>query len=158
MSRRTWYRVGLAVIVGGALVVGLWAQLAPRSFFDDFPGWGRAWVIVDGPYNEHLVRDVGGLNLALALVALIAMARPTPLLVATAAGAALVFGAPHLLYHLVNLQGLDGPDRAGIIASLGVAVIVPVALLVGVWSDRLSRTPPGQWPPRPGPAPPDAAG
>ena len=44
-------------------------RVAPKSFYEDFPGAGRVWVAVDGPYNEHLVRDVGSLNLALAFVA-----------------------------------------------------------------------------------------
>ncbi len=58
----------LAVIAIGYAGVGAWAALAPRSFYDDFPGGGRHWVAVDGPFNEHLVRDVGTLNLALAAV------------------------------------------------------------------------------------------
>ena len=37
----------------------------PAAFYDDFPGLGRMWVAPDGPYNQHLVRDVGELNLAL---------------------------------------------------------------------------------------------
>ena len=57
-------QVALVVIAGGTGVVGLWATASPESFYDDFPGMGRVWVAVDGPYNEHLVRDVGGLNLA----------------------------------------------------------------------------------------------
>ena len=41
-----------------ALVVGVWALVLPRSFYDDFPAAGRHWVSALGPYNEHLVRDV----------------------------------------------------------------------------------------------------
>ena len=41
-------------------------ELRAAPFYDDFPGLGRSWVAADGPYNEHLVRDVGALNLALA--------------------------------------------------------------------------------------------
>ena len=47
----------MLVVVGGS--TGLWATLSPRSFYDEFPGGGRAWVAADGPYNEHLVRDFG---------------------------------------------------------------------------------------------------
>lgn len=130
MNRTTWYRIGLAVIFLGSVVVGFWALAAPESFYDDFPGSGRAWISVDGPYNEHLIRDVGGLNLALALVALVALVRPEPLLVAAAAGAALMFGAPHLLYHVVNLDLLDSTDQVGIVVSLTIAVIAPLALLI----------------------------
>ncbi|MGI9601586.1 MAG: hypothetical protein ACR2QE_06865 [Acidimicrobiales bacterium] len=141
MTRTTWHRLGLLVIFGGSVVVGFWAQLAPQSFYDSFPGAGRVWIAIDGPYNEHLLRDVGGLNLALALVAFVAMLRPEPLLVATAAGAALVFGAPHLLYHLANLDTLDTGDQVGLIVSLGVAVVVPVALLIDVARNTDLRQP-----------------
>ncbi|MDH3707744.1 MAG: hypothetical protein OES57_16885 [Acidimicrobiia bacterium] len=130
MSRTTWHRIGLAVIFISSVSVGAWAQLAPQSFYDDFPGGGRVWIAVDGPYNEHLIRDVGGLNLALALVALVAIVRPEPLLVAAAAGAALIFGAPHLLYHLLNLDVLETADQVGVVVSLVGAVIVPLALLI----------------------------
>ena len=61
-------RLILGYLAVTSLLVGVWAQFAPRSFYDDFPGLGRVWVRVDGPFNEHLVRDVGGLNLALAAV------------------------------------------------------------------------------------------
>src|SRR3954452_21157003 len=71
--RERWLRVVLALMVVSSAVVGFWAQLAPRSFYDDFPGGGQHWVSVDGPYNEHLVRDVGGLNLALPVAALVAL-------------------------------------------------------------------------------------
>ena len=52
-------QLAVAVIAAGSAVIGGWAQLFPRSFYDDFPGLGRAWVAMDGPFNEHLVRDVG---------------------------------------------------------------------------------------------------
>lgn len=54
-----------------SLIVGLWAQFFPQEFYDHFPGLG-VWVAGDGPYNEHLIRDVGGLNLALTTLAVLA--------------------------------------------------------------------------------------
>src|SRR3712207_8980589 len=51
----------------------MWQMFWPESFFRDFPGWGRHWVSVDGPYNEHLLRDVGQGNLAFGVVALVAL-------------------------------------------------------------------------------------
>ena len=60
--RDTTTRVLLIIVGIGNAVVGLWAAVAPQSFYDDFPGAGRHWVAVDGPYNEHLVRDVGVLT------------------------------------------------------------------------------------------------
>ena len=59
----TLRRVGLGLLAVSAAIVGFWAEFAPKSFYDDFPGGGHHWVRVDGPYNQHLVRDVGQWNL-----------------------------------------------------------------------------------------------
>ena len=36
-------RVLLLIILVGNAVVGLWAAIAPQSFYDSFPGGGRAY-------------------------------------------------------------------------------------------------------------------
>ena len=121
----------LLVIVGvGNAVVGFWAALAPHSFFDDFPGAGRHWVAVDGPFNEHLVRDVGTLNLALAAVALAALLRSSRYLVQVLAGAELVYTLPHLLYLAAHLDLFDTSDKVTLMVSLGITVLAPIALLL----------------------------
>lgn len=116
-------RIALVVIAGGSAVVGVWAQVFPSSFYDDFPGWGRVWVAVDGPYNEHLVRDVGGLNLALATVAIIALVTSSTLVGRAAGAAALVFGLPHLAYHVTHLDPFSTADGVGIVVSLLIAAL-----------------------------------
>ena len=121
----------LLIVVGiGNAMVGLWAALAPQSFYDDFPGAGRHWVAVDGPYNEHLVRDVGVLNLALAAVVLAVLLRPERYFVMVVAAAELVYTAPHFLYHLFHLDVYDASDKVGMVVSLGVTVLAPIALLL----------------------------
>lgn len=127
---------GLLVLLVGALLVGGWALLAPTSFHADFPGFGRSWVAPDGPYNEHLVRDVGALNLALAAVtawALVTMRRP---LVQAAAVLALVWGVPHLGYHLGHLGGYPTGDAVGIALSLTVPLIAAAGVLVAARRQR----------------------
>ncbi len=121
--------VGLAYLAGTAFLVGAWAQLAPRSFYDDFPGVRRFWVSLDGPYNEHLVRDVGGLNLSLALltVAAVMVARSgLPLL---AALCWLVFGLPHLAYHLLHLEPFEPVDAVAQAIAVSTQVLVPTWIL-----------------------------
>lgn len=129
MTHRTWMRVALAYLILVALQIGLWAQFAPRSFYDDFPGLGRAWVSVDGPYNEHLVRDVGGLYLAMAALLVAAAVRLTRTLVTLAGIAALVSGVPHLVYHVINTDGLSRGDTAASLTGLAAFALIPVALL-----------------------------
>jgi len=125
-----WVRAALAVLVVFALPVGVWQQLFPRSFYTDFPGFGRVWVSVDGPYNEHLIRDVGGGTLALAVVALIALVRPTRALVGAAAVATLVAQVPHTIYHLGHLALLPTPlDRLLHVLLLPLLVLVGAVLL-----------------------------
>lgn len=116
-------RIALLVLAGGSLVVGLWAQAFPRSFYDDFPGLGRVWVAVDGPYNEHLVRDVGGLNLGLAFVAVLALVTGSVLVARAAGGAALLFGVPHLVYHASHLDPFDAVDTVALLGSLTMAAL-----------------------------------
>lgn len=120
----------LAYLTFAGLLVGVWAAFFPRSFADDFPGFGRVWVAVDGPYNEHLVRDVGQLSLGLALVSLAAAVTMQPLLVRVGAAAWLVNAVPHLVYHLRHLEALEPFDQVGEIVSLALLVLIPVVVLV----------------------------
>lgn len=132
MSARTSTKVRalLAVLAAGFLVVGAWAQLAPRSFYDDFPGGGRHWVAADGPFNEHLVRDVGGLNLALLVVTALAALTMSRALVRVACAATLVYAIPHLAYHASHLDLYDTADKVGNVTALSVDVVLPLAILV----------------------------
>lgn len=118
-------RAALGVMALGALVLGVWALGAPASFYDSFPGFGRFWVSVDGPYNEHLVRDVGSLNLALFTVtgaAFVLVGNRALVLTAAAANAA--FAVPHLLYHFGHRHDLVAPgDQVGELASLLLVVV-----------------------------------
>jgi hypothetical protein len=123
-------RIALGALAAAAATVGAWALLAPRSFYGDFP-FGRAWVAVDGPFNEHLIRDVGALNLGLAVVVAVAAYRAEAALVRLAAISALVVGIPHLLYHTLHLDGLTPFDAAMNVVTLGLGVVVPAWL---AWS------------------------
>ena len=122
-------RAVLVYLTLAGLLVGVWATLFPRSFYDDFPGFGRVWIAVDGPMNEHLVRDVGQLNLAVALVSLVAALTMTTLLVRVAAAAWLVNAVPHFVYHLRHLDAYETVDKVGNIASLALLVALPAIVL-----------------------------
>jgi hypothetical protein len=137
MTYPRWIRIALAYLGLLSLEIGVWAQFAPRSFYDHFPGLGRAWVSVDGPYNEHLVRDVGGLNLGLAavlIVAFVTLSRPT---IIAAAAATLLYGVPHLIYHIANTDGLDGGDVAVSLGGLALFAALPIALIALVAGRRI---------------------
>lgn len=67
----------MVVLALTAATVGVWAAGFPRSFHADFPLPGRGWIAGLGPYHEHLIRDVGGLYLALLVLSVPAWRRPT---------------------------------------------------------------------------------
>ena len=121
-------RAGLLGLVVVAAGVGPWALVAPRWFFDSFPGAGRSWVAVDGPYNEHLVRDVGALCCALLALTVVALVGPERLLVRATGLIWLMFVLPHLGYHVARLALLVGADRLLNALALAAVVVVAAAL------------------------------
>ncbi|GAA4544625.1 hypothetical protein GCM10023192_55570 [Amycolatopsis samaneae] len=110
--------------------VGVWPLVAPMGFYQDFPGFRRGWVAMDGPFNEHLLRDFGGLNLALAVVLVGAAVIGTTATARLAGVAALLFGVPHFAYHLVHLVHFDSVDRILIVATTGLGALVPLVLIL----------------------------
>jgi hypothetical protein len=133
MTPRNITRVALAILGLIGLQVGLWAAFAPRSFYDDFPGAGRIWVAVDGPFNEHLIRDVGELNLALAVVAIVGFVTLNRMVVLAAGGAWLAYGVPHLVYHLRHLEPLANSDQFTVPLSLAITVVLAAVVLWTAW-------------------------
>jgi hypothetical protein len=89
------------------------------------------WVSVDGPYNEHLLRDLGGASLAIAVLVAFALARPSAGLVRAVAGAFLVSQVPHFLYHAAHLNLLSTDlDRVLQTMSLTLTVAIPLLVLL----------------------------
>jgi hypothetical protein len=103
---RSAVRILLAWFAFFGLSSGLWQFVAPRSFYDDFPGLGRHWVDVDGPFNEHLMRDIGQGNLAFGVVALVALLTGGVWLARATGLAAVVANLPHHAYHQVHVEVL----------------------------------------------------
>jgi hypothetical protein len=125
-------RILLWILVVLGLYVGLWATLFPASFYESFPGPFGAWVAADGPYNEHLVRDVGTFNLGLAVASAAATRyrdRGPGLVVALAW---IVYSVPHLGYHLQHLSGLPVVDAVAQVVALSSTAVLAVPLLLPV--------------------------
>lgn len=135
----TWLRLGISFLAILTLSVGVGALLVPRSFYDDFPAAGRGWVSALGPYNEHLVRDFGALNLALGVLLALAAIVLERWLVRAALAAYLVYALPHLAFHATELDALPPLDNLLNLISLGLAVLLPLVLLAGTRGDRRDR-------------------
>ncbi|NYD71020.1 hypothetical protein [Herbiconiux flava] len=133
-----WVLTALAAAIGG------WSMIWPAQWYATFPdgvadGMLGQWILADGPFNEHLIRDVGAMYLALAGAGVVA-ALSTSVTAMRAVGVAwIVFSAPHLFYHLLHLHGLDAVDAVVEPISLALTVVLPVPLLFPARSRPRSR-------------------
>ena len=138
-TRERFTRILLGITGAASLWIGIWAGFFPRSFYDNFPGTSHPWVSPDGPFNEHLIRDVGWYNLAIALVCVIAAVTLARAAVGAAAGAVLVSGVPHLAYHVAHLDIFRTSDQIGEVVSLAAAPISALIVLgLTFWPSRTS--------------------
>ena len=132
-------RYGLIAVAVGQASTGLWALVAPRSFYGDFPAGRGGWVSATGPYNEHMTVDYGALSLALVAVLLAAAVVLERRLVLAAAGGYLVWSIPHFVYHAFTLDIYGTGDAIGNMVTLGATVVLPIAIIV-----RMRREPVGR--------------
>ena len=87
------------------LVSGLWAFLAPRSFFDTLATFP--------PYNEHLIHDIGAFSIGLGTVIVFALVGMTAM--RTALLGVGVGSAVHVVSHIIDYdQKPDPMDIAGL--------------------------------------------
>ncbi|MET0813378.1 MAG: hypothetical protein ABWY03_10000 [Microbacterium sp.] len=136
----TLRRIILWVTAAIGLFVGLWAAAWPDSFYTSFPGLGRVWIAVDGPFNEHLIRDVGSLYLALAAASIAATFSRTPDAGRVVGVAWAVFGIPHFVYHASHFGDMAAIDVIGNAVSLGASLLLGVVLMLpGPRSTRATK-------------------
>ena len=129
-DQRRRLRGGMAVLALTPALVGIWATVAPRGFYDDFPGAGHSWVSAVGAYDEHLVRDVGALYLGSLVLLAFAWAWLDRRLVQAALVSYAVAALPHLVYHVTALDNFSAGDAVAEIAGLALNVVLPLGLLV----------------------------
>lgn len=122
-----------------ALFVGLWAYLAPQSFYDSFPGVLGSWVSVDGPFNEHLIRDVGAMYLALGAASIGGLVWRHPISFRLLGIAWTVFGTLHFAYHALHLEHMSLESAIGEMVALGVSLLLGITLLIRDRADAGTR-------------------
>ncbi len=127
-GRRQGIRAGLLVLALTQATTGLWALVAPSSFHADFP-FGRGWVSALGPYDEHLVRDVGSTFTALTVLLVAAAVFLELRLVQSTLVVWLVFAVPHFAFHLTTIDAYATLDNVLSLAGLALQVVLPLALL-----------------------------
>lgn len=121
---------GIAMALPQALV-GVWAVLSPRGWYDNFPGIGPALAAAEPPFNAHLVTDAGAGFLATGGLLLGASLFGGPVEIRTAAAGYLLFCVPHLAYHAGRPSPLlPGANDALNVVLLTTQVVGGVTLVV----------------------------
>jgi hypothetical protein len=120
--------------------IGAWGYVASKSWYENFPGFGMHWVSPMGPYNEHFVKDANAMYLAMAILTIVALRWITHQSVVYLVGASwLTFNVLHLIYHIPRLAMFEMRDRVIGGASLCLAVVLALLLLVPVRDQVESR-------------------
>ena len=141
-------RLSLVYLVVTIGWLAVWILVAPKGFYDTFPGGGTHLVSALPPYNEHLERDFGAAALGLAVLAALSAYWMERRLVQAAAITLLVAGLPHLIYHATTTSHYSTKDNVGSLFGLALDVLLPLAILY-LASDSAQgpvrpETPPGE--------------
>jgi hypothetical protein len=113
-------RIGVAVLGCISLGAGLWAMIAPHSFYDQaatFP-----------PYNRHFIHDIGAFQIGLGSCLFAALALADALLVVLIGNA--LGAVTHVVGHVAD-RSLGGQSSDPY--TFGGLAIVMVALTVARW-------------------------
>ena len=126
-----WTTVVLALIAVSNVIIGLWAVLSPRGWYDNFPGYAPQLISAYPPYNEHLAVDAGSGLLTVGVLAAAAafLGRRDAHVVA---GVGLIaFTGPHALFHVLNPSDLlsAGEDAMSTIP-LVITAVASIAITV----------------------------
>jgi hypothetical protein len=140
-ERRLEFRAVLYGLGGIQLLNGIWITISPTSFYEDFP-LGRGWVEALPAYNEHLMRDVGGLFMATGALLIVAGMILERRLTLIALATWLLFAVPHTVYHLFNLEPYGTGDAVGNVFALIATVVLPLYLLALLLLGRPATSPP----------------
>lgn len=119
MARRLLAPRSWCAAIGAVIALqGLWAFLAPRSFYDalaTFP-----------PYNSHFLRDIGAIQVGVGVAGVVG-ALPVRAVVAGLAGL-VAFQVPHVVSHAIDR---DAGGRPGFdIPALSLLALLTVVALV----------------------------
>lgn len=144
IERHRGWIAGLLVVLGAPQgLIGLWALLAPHNFYKNFGLGSDGWVSVLGAYDEHLVRDVGALFCALAVLMIVAAVRGQRSLSYIAVAVWLTFAVPHAIFHAFNLGPYSTGDAIANVITIGWTVVGGLIVLALLRDSARVRTPSG---------------
>jgi hypothetical protein len=131
-------RVALLYLTITTAFLAIWILVAPKSFYDDFPGGSAHWVSALPPYNEHLERDFGATSLGIALLTGLAAYWMDRRVIQAAALTWIAAGIPHFVYHLTTTEHYSTGDNVASLVALALQVALPLGILYLV-SERAQR-------------------
>lgn len=131
-------RIALLFLTITTGILAVWILIAPRGFYDDFPGAGAHWVSALPPYNEHLERDFGAASLGIAVLTGLAAYWMDRRVIQAAALTVIAAGLPHLIYHLTTTGHYSTGDNVASLFGLALDVVLPLGILYLV-SDSAQR-------------------
>ena len=120
-------RLGLAILALDEVVIGAWNQFAPESFYENFPT-----VDLTPPFSEHYARDFGGATLGIAVLLVIALILPRPVIVGMATLAFSIFAVPHFVFHLEHLD--HATTNEAVLLTAGNASVALIGLALAIWA------------------------
>ena len=135
-NNERWVRLLLAINFVVLVPLAIWPLVSPTGFYDNFPGGNYHWIDINGPYNEHFLRDFGALNAALLVVVGFAIWKMTPSLLQAAGLALAVYALPHAIYHLNHLDVYKSSEKVMAVAPLVLQFVA--GLLIAALSLRQS--------------------
>ncbi len=125
-------RSGLVLLAVLNLLIGAYGVVSPHGFYRNVLG-----VDLLGPYNEHLLSDVGGFYLGFAAVfAWAARTLSVELIRAVCVGYG-VTQVVHFLFHLTHLGAFSVGEA--VVQTVGLAIILAAPVLCFALSSKLRR-------------------
>jgi hypothetical protein len=86
--------------------------------------------------NEHLIRDVGELSLALTVLLAAAAVTGQRTLSVVATTAAAVYALPHAAYHFLHLEGFPTSDAVAQSVGIVLQIVLITILALLLWRGR----------------------
>jgi AhpD family alkylhydroperoxidase len=123
-------RTTLVLLAIPQVGIGVWALISPRGWFENFPGAGNHWLPFFGPFDEHLVVDVGSAFLALGVLLVVAAVSLERRLVLIAASTYLAYQLPHAIYHFGADDRMTSGDQIANAIALAIALLAAGGIVI----------------------------
>jgi hypothetical protein len=133
-----YLRLGLGMLAFEAGLIGVHAQFFPTYFYREFL-FGRGWVQMLPPYNEHITRDLGALYLGFFVLLAFAAVRLSKDLVNAATVSFMAATLPHMVFHALHTE--DAPLLVDKVLQVGLLALTMVAGLLLLWFAHLHFDP-----------------